>query len=45
MTKNKKWIGTVILLLVLLCGWMAWSKWASTTRIGLVNFKIFKRPA
>ena len=42
MTKNKKWIGTVILLLVLLCGWMAWSKWASTTRIGLVNFQNFQ---
>lgn len=43
MTRNKIWILSVAAaLLVVVCCWAAWSKWASTTRIGLINFQSFQ---
>lgn len=40
---NKKILITVIILLVLiLAGWLSWYKWASATKVALVNFQQFQ---
>lgn len=41
-TGKKKILSVLLSLLIVGCGWFAWSKLASTTRIALVNFQPFQ---
>lgn len=42
MLKNKYFIVAAVLLMVFAAAWFAWSKWASPTKIALVNFQPFQ---